>query len=243
MKKNPLKYSITLPQVFPGTLLPPTYQDSGCLLARSEVERRTKYIRPLHSRLGEQHPLLDLMYQCLCNDPAKRPPAEKLLRQLEAVRPLVEGSYEDIIRCSSGGVSNRDIRKTSNGCEVAKRVAKKKSDFRVPSGNIAAIHFLSNCSVAYTTVRMSPEEGPRRLPLNTTYYRVPTAILFKPDGSIDSFGYDARAQYLYLDDEERLEYAYFEETKMKMILHSKVSMVVFCLFFFRRRRITPHNNG
>ena len=110
-----------------------------------------------------------------------------------------------------------DVRKTSNGCEVAKRVPRKKSGFRVQSGNIAAIDFgTTNCSVAYTTVGSGPEEGPRRLPLNTTYYRVPTAILFKPGGTIDSFGYDARAQYLNLDDEERLEYAYFEQIKMTL---------------------------
>ena len=142
----------------------------------------------------------------------------ELLERLEAVRPLVEGAYEHIIRCSSGGASNGDVQKTSNGCEVAKRVPKKISDFRVPSGNIAAIHFqTSNCSVAYITVGMRSEEGLKRLPLNTTYYRVPTAILFKPDGSIDSFGYDARTEYLNLENEERLEYTYFEE-----ILHDKV---------------------
>ena len=110
-----------------------------------------------------------------------------------------------------------DVRKTSNGCEVAKRVPRKKSCFRVPSDNVAAIDFgTTNCSVAYRTVGSGPEEGPRRLPLNTTYYRVPTAVLFKPDGTIDSFGYDARAQYLNLDDAERLEYAYFEQIKMNL---------------------------
>ena len=111
---------------------------------------------------------------------------------------------------SSGDVPKRP-------CEVAKRIPRKKSGFRVHSGNIAAIDFgTTNCSLAYITVGSLPEEGPVRLPLNETYYRVPTAILFKPDGSIDSFGYDARAQYLNLDDEERLEYAYFEQIKMTL---------------------------
>ena len=121
-----------------------------------------------------------------------------------------------------------DQRKTSNGCVMAKRIPRKTSSFRVHSGNIAAIDFgTTNCSVAYTTFGSRPEEGPRRLPLNTTYYRVPTAILFKPDGSIDSFGYDARAEYLNLDDEERLQYAYFEHIKMNLqhdeVLQYKVS--------------------
>ena len=117
---------------------------------------------------------------------------------------------------------NRDIQKTSNGCEVAKRVPMKESGFHVHSGKFAAIDFgTTNCSVAYTTVGSGSEEGPRRLPLNRTYYRIPTAILFKPDGSIDSFGYDARADYLNLENEERLEYAYFEQVKMNL-QHDKV---------------------
>jgi len=115
-----------------------------------------------------------------------------------------------------------DIRKTSNGCEVASRIPRKESGFRVHSGNIAAIDFgTTNCSVAYTTVGSGTEEGPRRLPLNTTYHRVPTAILFNPDGTINSFGYDARSEYISLDDKDRLEYAYFEQIKMNL-QHDKV---------------------
>ena len=110
-----------------------------------------------------------------------------------------------------------DVRKTSNGCEVARRVLRTESGFRVPSSNIAAIDFgTTNCSVAYTTVGSGPEEDPRRLPLNSTHCRVPTAILFKPDGTIDSFGNEARAEYLNLDDEERLKYAFFEQIKMNL---------------------------
>ena len=109
---------------------------------------------------------------------------------------------------------------------MAKRVPRTESGFRVQSENIAAIDFgTTNCSVAYTTIGSGPEEGPRRLPLNTTFYRVPTAILFKPDGSIDSFGYDARTEYLNLDDEERLEYAYFEQIKMRL-QHDEVLLIL-----------------
>jgi len=119
--------------------------------------------------------------------------------------------YEFIVRFSSG----------ANGCEVARRIPRKESVFHVQSENIAAIDFgTTNCSVAYT-VGNGPKEGPQRLPLNTTYYCVPTAILFRPDGSIASFGYDARAQYLNLVNKERLEYAYFEQ--IKMTLQHKVS--------------------
>ena len=74
-------------QVFPGILLPHNYPDPdnpGRLIGRSEVERRTDYIKPLYKELGEQHPLVQLICQCLHNIPAQRPSAEELLQQLEA---------------------------------------------------------------------------------------------------------------------------------------------------------------
>ena len=76
-----------LMQVFPGNLLPHNYPDPdnpGRLVGRSEVERRTDYIKPLYKELGELHPLVQLVHQCLHNIPAQRPSAEELLQQLEA---------------------------------------------------------------------------------------------------------------------------------------------------------------
>ena len=88
-------------QVFPGTLLPHNYadrQNPDHLLARSEVERRRDYIQPLHGQLGEQHPLVQLVHQCLHNTPARRPSAEELLHQLEAVRAQIEGQYGQLVK-------------------------------------------------------------------------------------------------------------------------------------------------
>ena len=87
--------------MFPGTLLPPNYadpQNPDHLLGRSEVERRRDYIQPLHGQLGEQHPLVQLVHQCLHNTPARRPSAEELLQQLEAVRAQIEGPYGQSVR-------------------------------------------------------------------------------------------------------------------------------------------------
>ena len=88
-------------QVFPGTLLPHNYEDPrnpDCLLARSEVERRRDYIQRLHVLVGEEHPLVQLVHQCLRNTPARRPSAEELLHQLEAVRAQIEGPYGQIVK-------------------------------------------------------------------------------------------------------------------------------------------------
>ena len=84
------------PQVFPGDLLPSTYphpDNPERIIGRSEVERRSDYIQLLHGQLGEQHPLVQLVHQCIRNAPARRPSAEELLRQLEAVRAQIEGPY------------------------------------------------------------------------------------------------------------------------------------------------------
>ena len=57
------------------------------------MERRRDYIQPLREQLGEQHPFLQLVCQCLHNEPAQRPSAEELLQQLKAARPQIERAY------------------------------------------------------------------------------------------------------------------------------------------------------
>ena len=87
--------------MFPGTLLPHTYadpQNPDHLFARSEVERRRDYTQSLYRQLGEEHPLVQLVHQCLCNTPARRPSAEELLQQLEAVRAQIEGPYGQLVK-------------------------------------------------------------------------------------------------------------------------------------------------
>jgi len=87
--------------MFPGSLLPHTYSDPqnpDHLFARSEVDRRRDYIQPLHVLVGEEHPLVQLIHRCLRNTPARRPSAEELLQQLEAVRAQIEGPYGQSMR-------------------------------------------------------------------------------------------------------------------------------------------------
>ena len=87
---------VSPPQVFPGSLLPHNYadpQNPDRLLGRSEVERRRDYIQQLHGQLGEEHSLVQLVHQCLHNTPTRRPSAEELLQQLEAMRVQIEGPY------------------------------------------------------------------------------------------------------------------------------------------------------
>ena len=103
-----LLYTFSSPQVFPGSLLPHTYpdpQNPDQLLARFEVDRRRDYIQPLRAQLGEEHPLVQLVLQSLHNIPDRRPSAEELLQQLEAVRAQIEGPYGQLVNV------NLDIKK------------------------------------------------------------------------------------------------------------------------------------
>ena len=74
-----------LNKAFPGSLLSHTYPDPENryrLLARSELEHRRDYIQQLNGMLGKEHPLVQLVCQCLHNISDQRPPAGELLKQL-----------------------------------------------------------------------------------------------------------------------------------------------------------------
>ena len=70
---------------FPKDLLPTTYiTPKGDVVARTELDRRSKYMDCLSVKLPEQdHQLYQLVEQCLQNDPTKRPDACKLLAILQ----------------------------------------------------------------------------------------------------------------------------------------------------------------
>ena len=81
----------TIGETFPSSLPAPNYTDreSGKLLARTELQRRGKYMRYVNeqlranSQLRGDHPLIRLIQQCLDNLPAKRPGIREVLHLLE----------------------------------------------------------------------------------------------------------------------------------------------------------------
>ena len=107
-----------------------------------------------------------------------------------------------------------------NGTKRARRIPRKESRSCKQSRNVAAIDFgTKNCSLAYITEHDTTnilKTGIPKLPLNGTYLRVPTAILFNPEGHVLAFGHDARTLYGNLRDMEYSEYFYFEEIKMNL---------------------------
>ena len=104
---------------------------------------------------------------------------------------------------------------STNNSQRAQRVLRADAG-PSPSDYIAAIDFGTvNCSVAYTAPGEMGEHGPVLLPFDT-FYRIPTAILFNPDGEVEAFGANARIVYRGLSGGEQLKYAFFEQFKMEL---------------------------
>lgn len=83
----------TMIREFPKNLLSSTYITSkDKVVARSEIERRSKYMETLDTILPEQdHKLYQLIRRCLENDPTKRPDANELLSNLHEILCLEYG--------------------------------------------------------------------------------------------------------------------------------------------------------
>lgn len=69
-------------------------------MGRSEVERRRMYIEQLEKVLydGKNHPLTQMVKQCLQNAPSRRPTAQQLLMELERVKADIEGVYGELAK-------------------------------------------------------------------------------------------------------------------------------------------------
>ena len=84
----------TIGETFPCNLLAPNYTDkeTGTLAARTELQRRSEYMRSVNTQLcacGQlhgDHPLIQLIQQCLQNVPAKRPSIHEVLGLIELAR-------------------------------------------------------------------------------------------------------------------------------------------------------------
>ena len=69
-------------------------------IARSEMERRGAYFDRLERQLpgGNEHPLYQLIKECLHNAPSQRPSSEQLVSALEEMKSDIEGSYGELAK-------------------------------------------------------------------------------------------------------------------------------------------------
>ena len=97
----------TIGGVFPCDLLEPTYEDenTGLLVARTELQRRSEYMLYMNEKLrvcGQlcgDHPLIRLIQQCLQNKSSKRPGIREVLRLLEEARAGVRDEENERNKC------------------------------------------------------------------------------------------------------------------------------------------------
>ena len=75
----------TLSQTFPCDLLAHNYREGRRHIARTELERRERYMRMIYSQLRENHPLLQMIERCL-DFPEDRPSIRQVLHLLEQAR-------------------------------------------------------------------------------------------------------------------------------------------------------------
>ena len=87
----------TVSQTFPCNLLAPTYRDnSRRLVARTELERRETYMPKVYSQLPENHPLIEMIEQCLENSPEDRPSIQQVVELLERARAEIGANESDL---------------------------------------------------------------------------------------------------------------------------------------------------
>ena len=84
-------------QTFPCNLLAPTYTNTRKLLvARTELERRETYMRKVYSQLPENHPLIEMIEQCLKNSPEDRPSILQVVQLLEEAKAEIGANECDL---------------------------------------------------------------------------------------------------------------------------------------------------
>ena len=97
----------TIGEVFPCDPLSPNYLDenSGLLVARTELQRRSEYMRHVNEKLracGQlrgDHPLVRLIQQCLHNGPHKRPSISEVLSLLDEARGCFSRHESEMNKC------------------------------------------------------------------------------------------------------------------------------------------------
>ena len=117
-------------ETFPCEPLAPTYTDEGgILIARTELQRRSEYMRSVNiqlracGQLRGDHPLIQLIQQCLQNDPHKRPNICEVQRLLEEARAdirdeEIEGKKLELVQA----LQNQPRNQVREGLEFLSRV-------------------------------------------------------------------------------------------------------------------------
>ena len=78
---------------FPADAFRPDPQNPDVLVPVLELDRRAEYLQDI----GQDHPLMGLISQCLSNAPTRRPEASEILRQITATASRVPERHQNTI--------------------------------------------------------------------------------------------------------------------------------------------------
>ena len=78
---------------FPDDVFRPDPRNPDVLVPVSELDRRAEYLRDI----GQDHPLMGLISQCLSNAPTRRPESSEILRQITATASRVPERHQNKI--------------------------------------------------------------------------------------------------------------------------------------------------
>ena len=116
----------TVGETFPCDPLAPNYVDekSGLLVARTELQRRSEYMRSVNiklracGQLRADHPFIRLIQQCLQNLPAKRPVIHEVQGLLEEARACFGDGESERNRCDLVQALQTRPRNQVRGCAL-----------------------------------------------------------------------------------------------------------------------------
>ena len=90
----------TLSQMFPNPLAAAYMDDSGRMVGRTELERRSNYMQEVRRQFREGHPLVQMIQRCLKNRLRERPTIQQVMGWLEEARAEVEDGEYDVNKLS-----------------------------------------------------------------------------------------------------------------------------------------------
>ena len=86
----------TLSESFPNPLGATYTDEERKTVARTELERRSRYMQQIYTQLQDDHPLVRMIQQCLMNHPQDRPTIYEVLVFLTQAKDDLKDSKHDV---------------------------------------------------------------------------------------------------------------------------------------------------
>ena len=118
----------TLSQMFPDPLSAAFMDESGRMVGRTELQRRTDYMQEVLHQFRQGHVFVRLIQQCLKNRPTERPSIQRVQQWLEEGRTRVEDEEFDVDKLSLAQVLHSQIQSNeAQRCTFSEHIGAKEA--------------------------------------------------------------------------------------------------------------------